>query len=214
MVAAAAAAAHLAAAAAQQQVRAGSDSPSGSLSYSAPFSFAPPAAPTPLPQAASTGTLPHFGGRLMIPGGLQQHPLAPGQPQQQSPALLGGLPQTLPMAGLGPIGGSLGPPPRGPGAPCSLYIKNLPSDANELFLYHRFAPLGEHRTPASSCNASVHRPLCSTVPHCLLVRKSDMLGHYASGSFRADVLSPGQAVHCLFTPLLPGLNLSLKATSS
>ena len=173
MVAAAAAAAHIAAAAAQQQARAGSDSPSGSLSYSAPFSFAPQAAPTPLPQAASTGTgtLPHFGGRLMMPGGLQQHPLAQGQPQQQIPGVLGGLPQTLPMAGLGPIGGSLGPPPRGPGAPCSLYIKNLPSDANELFLYHRFAPLGEHSTPPSPCSASVHSPLRSTVPHNILIRR-------------------------------------------
>ena len=161
MVAAAAAAAHMAAAAAQQQARAGSDSPlGGSLSYSAPFSFAPQAAPTPLPQAASMGTLPHFGGRLIMPGGLQQHPLAQGPPPQQQ--IPGALPQTLPMAGLGPIGGSLGPPPRGPGAPCSLYIKNLPSDANELFLYHRFAPLGEHSTPVS---CMMQCPLCSIPLH-------------------------------------------------
>lgn len=169
MVAAAAAAAHIAAAAAQQQARAGSDSPSGSLSYSAPFSFAPQAAPTPLPQAASMGALPHFGGRLVMPGGPQQQPhsLAQGQPQQQISGVLAGLPQTMAIAGLGPIGGSLGPPPRGPGAPCSLYIKNLPSDANELFLYHRFAPLGEHSTTESSCNANVHCPVYSNVPCCL-----------------------------------------------
>lgn len=161
MVAAAAAAAHIAAAAAQQQARAGGDSPSGSLSYSAPFSFAP--------QAASMGALPHFGGRLVMPGGPQQQPhsLAQGQPQQQISGVLAGLPQTMAIAGLGPIGGSLGPPPRGPGAPCSLYIKNLPSDANELFLYHRFAPLGEHSTTESSCNANVHCPVYSNVPCCL-----------------------------------------------
>ncbi len=92
------------------------------------------------------------GGGPFMQGGMQQGfgpqggGLPPGGPPMMGGPSMGG-PGFGPPGGMGvpmqPMGGPMGMPMQPQGyTPSSLYVKNLPPEADKLFLYEKFAPFG------------------------------------------------------------------------
>lgn len=105
---------------------------------------------------SSSSTFPHFGDDLTnalssSPGMLHFRGLASPSPTNgfiPGLSLDSNLSQHLPSqslstnsSGVG-IDGYIASSPQVPSPPCSLYVKNLPADADRLFLYEKFAPHG------------------------------------------------------------------------
>ncbi|KAL3133214.1 hypothetical protein ABBQ38_007101 [Trebouxia sp. C0009 RCD-2024] len=105
---------------------------------------------------SSTSTFPQFGDDLTnalstSPGMLHFRGLTSPAPMNGfGLSLDSNLSQCLPSQSLSTHGSGVGlngyiasgPSPQVPSPPCSLYVKNLPADADRLFLYEKFAPHG------------------------------------------------------------------------
>ena len=105
---------------------------------------------------SSSSTFPQFGDDLTnalstSPGMLHFRSLtSPAPTNSFGLSLESNLSQHLPSQSLSTNGSSVGingyitsgSNPQIPSPPCSLYVKNLPADADRLFLYEKFAPHG------------------------------------------------------------------------